>query len=95
MRFHRNAKLGLAGRYQLVLAIEGGGSIRETASLFNVSVATAHRWWRERVIIDGAVVTDRRTRRDARKRENLAPSSNVVCLDESGRVGEGGHWGIA
>jgi transposase InsO family protein len=46
MRFHRNAKLGLAGRYQLVLAIEGGCSIRESASLFNVSVATAHRWWR-------------------------------------------------
>jgi transposase InsO family protein len=46
MRFHRNAKLGLAGRHQLVLAIEGGRSIRESASLFNVSVATAHRWWR-------------------------------------------------
>ena len=46
MRFHRNAKLGLAGRYQLVLAIESGSSLRESASLFNVSVATAHRWWR-------------------------------------------------
>jgi transposase InsO family protein len=46
MRFHRNAKLGLAGRYQLVLAIERGGSIRESARAFNVSVATAHRWWR-------------------------------------------------
>jgi transposase InsO family protein len=46
MRFHRNAKLGLAGRYQLVLTIESGCSIRASASLFNVSVATAHRWWR-------------------------------------------------
>ncbi len=41
MQFHRNAKLGLAGRQQLVLAIESGGSIRQSARTFNVSVATA------------------------------------------------------
>ena len=29
MRLHRNAKLGLAGRRELVLAIAGCGSIRE------------------------------------------------------------------
>jgi len=46
MQFHRNAKLGLAGRHQLVLAIESGGSIRQSARTFNVSVATAHRWWK-------------------------------------------------
>ena len=46
MRFHRNAKLGLAGRRELVLAIAGGSSIRTAASTFNVSPATAHRWWR-------------------------------------------------
>jgi transposase InsO family protein len=34
MLFHRNAKLGLAGRLALVRAIEGG-----------LSPATAHRWW--------------------------------------------------
>ena len=45
MRFHRNAKLGLAGRRELVLEIAGGSSIREAAATFNVSVATAHRWW--------------------------------------------------
>ena len=44
MRFHRNAKLGLAGRRQLVLQIAGGSSLREAAQAFNVSVATAHRW---------------------------------------------------
>ena len=41
MQFHRNAKLGLAGRHQLVLAIESGGSIPQSARTFNVSVATA------------------------------------------------------
>lgn len=46
MHVHRNAKLGLAGRRQLVLAIASGSSIRQAASSFNVSSATAHRWWR-------------------------------------------------
>jgi transposase InsO family protein len=45
MSVHRNAKLGLAGRYALVVAIEGGASLRSVAAAFNVSPATAHRWW--------------------------------------------------
>jgi transposase InsO family protein len=45
MSFHRNAKLGLAGRYALVGAIEGGMSLRAAAAAFSVSPATAHRWW--------------------------------------------------
>ena len=31
MHFHRNAKLGLAGRYALVRAVEGGMSLRKAA----------------------------------------------------------------
>jgi transposase InsO family protein len=46
MSFHRNAKLGLGGRFALVGAIEGGLSIRAAAARFSVSPATAHRWWR-------------------------------------------------
>jgi transposase InsO family protein len=45
MSFHRNAKLGLAGRYALVSAVEGGLSLKQAAASFNVSPATAHRWW--------------------------------------------------
>ncbi len=45
MSFHRNAKLGLAGRYALVSAIEGGMTLRRAAACFSVSPATAHRWW--------------------------------------------------
>jgi len=45
MRLHRNAKLGLAGRYALVRAIEGGCSIREAARRHGVSPATACSWW--------------------------------------------------
>jgi transposase InsO family protein len=45
MSHHRNAKLGLAGRYALVASIEAGASLRSAAVAFNVSPATAHRWW--------------------------------------------------
>jgi transposase InsO family protein len=45
MSFHRNAKLGLAGRFALVRAIEGGMTLKAAAAAFSVSPATAHRWW--------------------------------------------------
>jgi transposase InsO family protein len=45
MYLHANAKLGLAGRFALVRAVEDGLSLRQAAAVFNVSPATAHRWW--------------------------------------------------
>jgi transposase InsO family protein len=45
MYLHANAKLGLAGRVALVRAIEDGLSLKAAAAAFNVSPATAHRWW--------------------------------------------------
>jgi transposase InsO family protein len=45
MSFHRNAKLGLAGRYALVCAVAGGMTLQQAAVCFSVSPATAHRWW--------------------------------------------------
>jgi len=45
MLVHRNAKLGLAGRYALVSAIAGGMTLKAAAAAFSVSPATAHRWW--------------------------------------------------
>ena len=45
MYLHANAKLGLAGRFALVRAIEDGSSLKAAAAAFNVSPATAHRWW--------------------------------------------------
>ncbi len=50
MTRHRNAKLGLAGRFALVQAVEGGMSLKAAAAAFSVSPATAHRWshrWRD------------------------------------------------
>lgn len=45
MSLHRNAKLGLAGRFALVSAVAEGMSLKQAASCFSVSPATAHRWW--------------------------------------------------
>lgn len=45
MNHHANAKLGLSGRYQLVLAIEQGLSLKAAAAAFRISPSTAHRWW--------------------------------------------------
>jgi transposase InsO family protein len=46
MVLHRNAKLGLAGRYALVRAVEDGCSLKAAAAAFNVSPATVWRWSR-------------------------------------------------
>jgi transposase InsO family protein len=45
MYLHANAKLGLAGRFALVKAVEEGMSLKAAAVAFRVSPATAHRWW--------------------------------------------------
>jgi transposase InsO family protein len=60
MNLHANAKLGLAGRRQLVAAIESGLSIRAAAAAFAVSPATAHRWWHR--FLDGCLLVDRCSR---------------------------------
>jgi transposase InsO family protein len=45
MTTHPRAKLGLAARHELCQLIEDGVSIRQAARIFNVSPATAHKWW--------------------------------------------------
>ena len=44
MELHRNAKLGLSGRFALVQARANGMPIREVARRFSVSPATVSRW---------------------------------------------------
>lgn len=43
---HHRAKLGPAGRTQLVSMINAGATFRAAAAAMNVAPATAHRWWR-------------------------------------------------
>jgi transposase InsO family protein len=85
MSFHRNAKLGLAGRYALVGAIEGGMTLKAAAAAFSVSPATAHRWWhRWRVASEEARRTLSclfdRSSRPRRSPRQLAPElAEAIC----------------
>ena len=85
MSFHRNAKLGLGGRCALVCAIEGGLSIRAAAVRFNVSPATAHRWWRrwreadEQARRTLACLADRSSRPHRSPRELAAELQERIC----------------
>ena len=45
MHVHANAKLGPAGRSELVRKVLEGEPLRSVAAQTAVSVATAHRWW--------------------------------------------------
>jgi len=97
MNLHANAKLGLAGRRELVAAIEAGASLRGAAASFGVSPATAHRWWHR--FLDGNELVDRssKPRRQprrlsafeeerilrARRETNLGPGRLAGVLDRA------------
>jgi transposase InsO family protein len=80
MDVHANAKLGLAGRRELVLAIEGGLSLKRGAARFSVSPATAHRWWHR--WLDGdrqqAALVDRSSRPLRQPRRLSADQEAVI-----------------
>lgn len=85
MSFHRNAKLGLAGRYALVCAIEGGMTLKAAAAAFSVSPATAHRWWHRWLEAPaearaGLVCLFDRSSRPRRSPRQLAPElAEAIC----------------
>ena len=77
MRTHPKARLGLAGRQALVAAIEGGETIRAAARSFNVSPATAHKWWhRHRA---GEALGDRSSRPHRSPRMLAAAAQERIC----------------
>ena len=85
MDLHANAKLGLGGRFALVQAIEGGCSLRAAAERFNVSPATAHRWWHrwrgagEETRATLACLFDRSSRPGRSPRELSAALQETIC----------------
>ena len=94
MDLHANAKLGLAGRCALVGAIEGGLSLKAAAAAFNVSPATAHRWWHR--WLDAGEEARRtlsclfdRSSRPHRSPRQLAPELEEAICDCRRRTG----WG--
>jgi transposase len=88
MLLHANAKLGLAGRLALVRAIEDGLSLKAAAAAFNVSPATAHRWWHR--WLDGRRCAEARSDRSSRPHRSprlLAPELQeriCACRRETG-----------
>jgi len=81
MLLHANAKLGLAGRFALVRMVEEGVSLRAAAVAFNVSPATAHRWWHR--WLDGdrqaAALVDRSSRPHRSPRLLAAELAERIC----------------
>ena len=94
MSFHRNAKLGLAGRHALVSAVAGGMTLKAAAAAFSVSPATAHRWWRrwleasEEAQATLACLFDRSSRPHRSPRQ-LAPEFEQTICDCRRKTG----WG--
>ena len=94
MSFHRNAKLGLAGRYALVSAIASGMTLKAAAAAFSVSPATAHRWWHrwleagEEARRSLSCLSDRSSQ-PHRSPRRLAPELEQVICDCRRRTG----WG--
>src|SRR5438876_8486429 len=88
MYLHANAKLGLAGRFALVRAIESGSALKAAAAAFSVSPATAHRWWHR--WLDGGRRREALLDRSSRPRRSprlLAPELQeriCACRRETG-----------
>ena len=90
MDLHANAKLGLAGRRELVLAIEQGLSLRAAATAFSVSPATAHRWW-HRWLEGGRAVSALRDR-SSRPRSSAASPDGVRGGADPARPARDQSW---
>jgi transposase InsO family protein len=85
MGVHANAKLGPAGRRELVRLIRGGASERQAAACLSVAPATAHRWSvREREAspaerVSGAWAADRSSRPHRCPRQTPRKVERRVC----------------
>jgi transposase InsO family protein len=91
MELHANAKLGLSGRHALVLAVEGGLSLKAAAAVFSVSPATAHRWWHrwlEAAEQTKAALADRSSRPRSSPRQ-LSPEQEAPILRARRETGLG------
>ena len=93
MNLHANAKLGLAGRRELVAAIEAGASLRRAAASFGVSPATAHRWWHRWLDSEGLADRPSRPLRQPR-RLGAAEEDRILEARRQTNLGPGRLAGI-
>jgi transposase InsO family protein len=83
MSHHRNAKLGLAGRYALVCAVADGMTLKQAAACFSVSPATVHRWWHRWLDAGGEARTSRSCLCDRSSRPHRSPRQLAAELAEA------------
>jgi transposase InsO family protein len=86
MNTHPKAKLGLAARHELCRLIARGASIREAARTFNVSPATAHKWWSRWTQASAASRRSLVCLRDRSSRPRRSP--NELAVAEQARICE-------
>jgi transposase InsO family protein len=79
MKTHRKARLGLAGREELVAMIDAGATIRATARAFKVSPATAHKWWHRHLAGGARALEDRSSRPHRSPRMLAAGEQQRIC----------------
>jgi transposase InsO family protein len=85
MQIHGRAKLGPAGRLALTQAVIDGMTLKQAAACFNVSPATAHRWWHRRraasveELRSGVWLVDRSSRPHRSPRLLEAPAQERIC----------------
>jgi transposase InsO family protein len=85
MQIHGRAKLGPAGRLALTQAVMDGMTLKQAAACFNVSPATAHRWWHRRraasaeELRSGAWLFDRSSRPHSSPRLLGAVAQERIC----------------
>lgn len=77
MKIHTKAKLGPAARRELCDAIEAGASMREVATRFSCSPATAHKWWHRHRSGEG--LADRSSRPHRSPRMLPAAAQERIC----------------
>ncbi len=102
MQTHPRAKLGPAGRQALVAAIEEGLSLKAAAAAFNVSPATAHRWWHrknvalsDKATCNGAWWADRSSRpRHSPRRLTPAQEEPILRARRETNLGPGRLAGL-
>jgi transposase InsO family protein len=84
MGFHRNARLGLAGRRALVVDVEAGCSCREAARRRGVSPTTACKWWRRWCVAGEEERRSLRCLEDRSSRPRRSP--RLLSAGEQGRI---------
>lgn len=92
---HRNARLTLWGRSELVRRIEGGMAVAAAAESMNVSRQCAHKWWR-RYRDEGVAGLEDRSSRPHRCPHQIAPrlERRIVALRQSRKIGPARLAGI-